>query len=77
MGIMEDVEALALVGGHVDEELLVGGEYPAAENENHKERNHQGKENHFLFPMVDCNPERSDGRVECRSRLRGSSEILP
>ncbi len=29
---MEAVEALALVGGHVDEELLVRNEYLAAEN---------------------------------------------
>ena len=30
---MEAVEALALVGGHVDEELLLRNEYLAAENE--------------------------------------------
>ncbi len=30
---MKTVEALALVGGHVDEELLVRNEYLAAENE--------------------------------------------
>ena len=29
---MEAVEALALVGGHVEEELLVRNEYLAAEN---------------------------------------------
>ena len=29
---MEAVEALALVGGHVDEELLIRNEYLAAEN---------------------------------------------
>jgi putative transposase len=31
-GIMKAVEALALVGGHVDEELLIRNEYLAAEN---------------------------------------------
>ena len=31
--IMEAIEALALVGGHVDEELLLRNEYLAAENE--------------------------------------------
>ena len=30
---MEAVEALALVGGHVDKELLLRNEYLAAENE--------------------------------------------
>ena len=30
---MESVEALALVGGYVDEELLIRNEYLAAENE--------------------------------------------
>ncbi len=30
---METVEALALVGGYVDEELLIRNEYLAAENE--------------------------------------------
>ena len=30
---MEPVEALALVGGHVNEELLIRNEYLAAENE--------------------------------------------
>jgi len=29
---MEEIEALALVGGHVDEELLVRNEYLAMEN---------------------------------------------
>ncbi len=35
----------------------------------HEERNHQGKENRLLFPQVDFDPDRRDGRIECRSRL--------
>ena len=31
--IMEAIEALALVGGHVDEDLVLRNEYLAAENE--------------------------------------------
>jgi hypothetical protein len=31
-GLMETVETFSLVGGHVDEELLVRNEYQAAEN---------------------------------------------
>ena len=36
----------------------------------HHERNHQGKGNMFLFPMVGQAPERA-GPVRCRERLGG------
>ena len=44
---MEAVEALALVGGHVDEELLVRNEYLSMEN---RIRKHSFAIRSFLLP---------------------------
>ena len=46
---MESTEVLAMVGGHVDEELLLRNEYV---QHCHCERNHQGMENRLLFPEI-------------------------
>ena len=37
----------------------------------HQERNHQGKENLLLFPLVSRPVSRKQGKVQCRERLGG------
>ena len=46
---MESTEVLSMVGGDVDEELLLRNEYV---QHCHCERNHQGMENRLLFPEI-------------------------
>ncbi len=45
---MEVVEALAMVGGLVDEETVIGNEYPPAEKGNQQERNHQFQQKRLI-----------------------------
>ncbi|MBT4288433.1 MAG: transposase [Deltaproteobacteria bacterium] len=37
----------------------------------HQERNHQGKDNRLLFPIVGYNPTKKHGTIKCRIRLGG------
>lgn len=38
-------------------------------NHYHQERNHQGKNNHLLFPSQDCDSRDPNSKIECRNRL--------
>ncbi len=59
---MEAVEALALVAGHVDEELL---------HRIVEERNHQGNGNLLLFPPAGLSALPEGDAIECKQRLGG------
>ena len=42
-----------------------------------QEQNHQGKENHLLFPFPEFETENQNSRINCRSRLGGKLKSYP
>ena len=70
---MEPTEALALVAGKVDDELLLRNEYLA---HYHFERNHQGVGNALLVQVPDENPSPLDDRPTSACEDVGGGDIV-